>query len=469
MKLRTKQKLIPTVAMLIVSALLMSTASYAWFTLSKEVTVEGVNLTAVAPDNLLISKDMFSGYNVSVSLVPGTDFGTGALNPASSYDGKTFFYTGNTMIEGQATASAVFIHTLRAIDNDSASTDGYYLQIPLFLVNTGSSQVDININLLNSIVANATANDNIASAVRYSVTHDANKDGVADASENTKMFGLIGDVSDPFWITNVNYLTSVVGPVQNSLDNYTGTTDAISWNLNSSIVSIPANGRADLTLSSEGAQALAKLRAAGKLNEAASVVNEESYSSETQAILVSDAAAAWYNEVKVSGSNIATLLADMQAKANKANKVFDNTGIVITTLQSLDTSDIGHDISAAITSLSNDLSDVESAMNAVIAAYQACAADPNNSTLESAATAAVAALENSINDNAGSGSYNTRTSLVNQTTSMVTSDRTAFDEYDINNSVAIIINVWIEGQDNDCVNAQVGDSFNLNLMFDESE
>ncbi len=48
------RKLIPAVAMLVVSATMMSTASFAWFSMNRTVTATGMQATAVSPINLLI-------------------------------------------------------------------------------------------------------------------------------------------------------------------------------------------------------------------------------------------------------------------------------------------------------------------------------------------------------------------------------------------------------------------------------
>lgn len=48
------RKLIPALAMLLISAVMMSTASFAWFTMNTEVTATGINVTAVAPKSLWI-------------------------------------------------------------------------------------------------------------------------------------------------------------------------------------------------------------------------------------------------------------------------------------------------------------------------------------------------------------------------------------------------------------------------------
>ncbi len=48
------KKIIPALAMLLISAIVMSTASFAWFTMSKSVTAEGMSVKAQASSSLVI-------------------------------------------------------------------------------------------------------------------------------------------------------------------------------------------------------------------------------------------------------------------------------------------------------------------------------------------------------------------------------------------------------------------------------
>ncbi len=50
-----KRKLIPAVSMLTVSAVMLSTATYAWFTMSREVEVRNIQMTATVPEDIQIS------------------------------------------------------------------------------------------------------------------------------------------------------------------------------------------------------------------------------------------------------------------------------------------------------------------------------------------------------------------------------------------------------------------------------
>ena len=50
-----KKKLLPAAAMLTTSAVMLSTSTYAWFTMSREVEVTGISMTATTPEDIQIS------------------------------------------------------------------------------------------------------------------------------------------------------------------------------------------------------------------------------------------------------------------------------------------------------------------------------------------------------------------------------------------------------------------------------
>ena len=55
--MKKMRKIIPALAMLLVSAIMMSTASFAWFTMNEAVTATGMNIQAQAGGSLVIKKD----------------------------------------------------------------------------------------------------------------------------------------------------------------------------------------------------------------------------------------------------------------------------------------------------------------------------------------------------------------------------------------------------------------------------
>ena len=65
--MKLTKRLIPAFAMLLVSAVLMSTASFAWFSMNDKVTVSGMSITATQTEIFLeISTEQNSGFTTSV-------------------------------------------------------------------------------------------------------------------------------------------------------------------------------------------------------------------------------------------------------------------------------------------------------------------------------------------------------------------------------------------------------------------
>lgn len=81
-KASAKKKLIPAVAMLATSAVMLSSATYAWFTLNKSVEVNGISMTATTPEDIQISLGHLTsptgGYSDNTGLLKASDNTTAA-------------------------------------------------------------------------------------------------------------------------------------------------------------------------------------------------------------------------------------------------------------------------------------------------------------------------------------------------------------------------------------------------------
>lgn len=62
------KKLIPAFCMLLISAVLMGTSTFAWFSMNTKVTVSSMTVKATASKNLLISSAVDGTYNASLAL-----------------------------------------------------------------------------------------------------------------------------------------------------------------------------------------------------------------------------------------------------------------------------------------------------------------------------------------------------------------------------------------------------------------
>lgn len=90
---KNARKLIPAVAMLLVSASMLSTASYAWFSMNNKVTAGGMKVNVTTPGDLEISADG-QDYNKTNAPTQVTSLTSSTvLAPVSSINGKdTSFY-----------------------------------------------------------------------------------------------------------------------------------------------------------------------------------------------------------------------------------------------------------------------------------------------------------------------------------------------------------------------------------------
>lgn len=178
-----KKKLIPAVAMLTTSAVMLSTATYAWFTMSRKVEVTGIKLTATTPQTIEISLGQATTSNTLTHGVEATapnsddmwthtaatgsvyqDFGK--LIPVSSVDGFNMFYTEKATENGKKVSdvpnpftkaetavgwefkeggkSAETGAVVNAAENDGS---GYYLDIPVWFRTTSTDAVTLGLEV----------------------------------------------------------------------------------------------------------------------------------------------------------------------------------------------------------------------------------------------------------------------------------------------------------------------------------
>ena len=178
-----KKKLIPAVAMLTTSVVMLSTATYAWFTMSREVEVTGIKLTATTPQTIEISLGQATTSNTLTHGVEATapnsddmwthtaatgsvyqDFGK--LIPVSSVDGFNMFYTEKATENGKKVSdvpnpftkaetavgwefkeggkSAETGAVVNAAENDGS---GYYLDIPVWFRTTSTAAVTLGLEV----------------------------------------------------------------------------------------------------------------------------------------------------------------------------------------------------------------------------------------------------------------------------------------------------------------------------------
>jgi hypothetical protein len=96
-----RKKLLSAIAMLTVSAVTLSTATYAWFTMNKEVQVTGMEMKTKVGANLLISDNNVEGDYTTETLSQTRKALLEPVSTVNAADGS-FFYTTNALANGDA-------------------------------------------------------------------------------------------------------------------------------------------------------------------------------------------------------------------------------------------------------------------------------------------------------------------------------------------------------------------------------
>lgn len=177
--IKARHKLVPAIIMLIVAAITMSTASYAWFTMSNRVEVTGVQLEVVAPTNILIRNAGLGIPNQFLSSVTVSN-PAGRLNNASSFDGKSLFTVSNPIdFVDEFGNTTTGVSLTDATSTPVAGTDGYYVDFALQLVNTGGQGVIVGLDELEiTTLTTSAADGEIIEAVRFAILENgANSTG----------------------------------------------------------------------------------------------------------------------------------------------------------------------------------------------------------------------------------------------------------------------------------------------------
>ena len=224
-----RKKLVPAVAMLTTSAIMLSSATYAWFTLNKEVEVTGLQMAAVAGDSLEITLGglgVKTGQSKTGATPTNTTFGSvddlgwgrseiidsyysviGKIKPASSSTALSVYkvdenkvYAGGQAVETDATVSLLgetdmsYIkldvnYDTEDLTNESvngSSDEGYYVDIPMWIRTSNSEGRDVNAYVRINDPNTGNGSD-LINAVRVALIPVA---GVTDLSAGTAVTAL---------------------------------------------------------------------------------------------------------------------------------------------------------------------------------------------------------------------------------------------------------------------------------------
>lgn len=166
------KKIIPSICMLLVTAVLMGTSTYAWFSMNKTVTATGMKVSASTSANLIISANeitKFDSTNNDYNL-DFKDTGFTALTPVSSADGIKFFTASKPAAkpndEALETGASFVAQSTATVSGSGSSTTTYWV--------TKTAHIGVKgVTNLGALSVNVTVNTNKKDSV--TVTEDAKK------------------------------------------------------------------------------------------------------------------------------------------------------------------------------------------------------------------------------------------------------------------------------------------------------
>ena len=286
----TARKLLPAFAMLTVSAISLSSATYAWFTMSKEVSVNSIYMTATVPETIQIS-DGYGMNTGTLTAINGTTpdgvglvkapensnesldwtnslsisnhYGFAKMIPASSTTGASIFTTfdatgvGKTVLatgSSQAAPNAVTASIASAdrgqvlTSNGSTIKDGYYIDIPVWFRTSSASDTNLSVKATVSQKTAGSQTNKLYKAARVSVL--TGKDINASAGVIIPFDGSAAQTAAKYYadgkaLTATGALgTQGEAPTYGSVDAITQTTKDGSgaWTGGETVVTVPGTG-----------------------------------------------------------------------------------------------------------------------------------------------------------------------------------------------------------------------------------
>ena len=169
---KSKFVILPALATLVLTGVASVTGTVAWFTANRAVTVNGMKLKAKAGSNLLIAGDTLdnsvkkadSDFSSSLTQTVNVE----ELAPASTVDGKNFFYTENAKADGSIETGGKY---LKAENSSETNGKKYYVDyvFQLKAINTETGAQELYIDKIEISYANAadeTDKKNLESAAK---------------------------------------------------------------------------------------------------------------------------------------------------------------------------------------------------------------------------------------------------------------------------------------------------------------
>lgn len=172
--MKAMKKLVPAFCLLLISAVLMGTSTYAWFSMNTSVSATGMKVKATVPRSLSISNNSTGTYGTSASALKNTD--VVELSPASTADTTNWFApiknaTGIDATDGTYADTTIFqqlkLDTTGLIKSNNENDDSDYGRYDSFYVK--ATEKGLNGLYIKNITVNNNTPNAITKALRVAV------------------------------------------------------------------------------------------------------------------------------------------------------------------------------------------------------------------------------------------------------------------------------------------------------------
>lgn len=222
------KKILPSACMLAVSAAMLSTSTYAWFSMNDTVTATGMKLQAKAEAGLLIANATNGTYQMSVA---STKEDVAQLKPGSTSDLSNWFHSTSGRTDQANTQKAYEAGAAWA----SNSADANYVIHDFYIKSSdlnGLTVSSLDVNNVSVVVNSAAPAQTLSKSLRVGIKIDGD---VTGSTQNTYIYA-------PTETSNVQYsVTTATGDY--AAANMTQVT-ALNKDQksNTAVTSIPAKG-----------------------------------------------------------------------------------------------------------------------------------------------------------------------------------------------------------------------------------
>ncbi|MBO4309294.1 MAG: hypothetical protein J5885_05655 [Clostridia bacterium] len=181
MNLKAHRKILPAMLILLLSLALVSSATYAWFSMNTTVKGTGMTVTSTAPTNMLISVNP-SDPSAWENGVTANTAVSGGFSPASTVDGVTFFAlaaTDGIDVDGSIVDAGNRGEVQLAQVNRVADSNTYYAEVALYIKAGEQTSLSSDLTMyLNRMTVDTASLTDIANCVRVSITSAGRNTGV---------------------------------------------------------------------------------------------------------------------------------------------------------------------------------------------------------------------------------------------------------------------------------------------------